>query len=210
MNKLPTVRSPEEARELVVGAGNRELLDALRRPQAYIVVTVLLREIARRLPSWEHPLRRDLCEVVVGRKLWAVAPPAARDDPFAPPEEQRAANAAELYRWAVRPLLAGGDAPVGTVAELLSQLRTSPDPSAREAFWLIVDGERPGLPDAVWLSLLKEAYGLPRTPHRSGPALSLGDDLGSGYTRRFLRRAALLIGGLLAAILLIVVAQWLT
>ncbi|MER5206159.1 hypothetical protein [Streptomyces sp. NPDC002825] len=216
VHKLPTVRSPEEARELVVAAGDQELLDALRRNQAYVVVTVLLREIARRLPSWEHPLRRELCEVAIGRKLWAEAPPAARDNPYEPEEERRAANAAELYRWAVRPLLAGGDAPVGTVAELLSWLRTHPEPSACETFWLIVDGERPGLPDAVWLSLLKEAYGLPRTPHRPGPPLApggpggLGDDLGSGYTRRFLRRAALLIGGLVAAIVLIGIAQWLT
>ncbi|WP_369147127.1 hypothetical protein [Streptomyces sp. R44] len=210
VHKLPNVRSPEEARELVVAAGHRELLDALRKHQAYIVVTVLLEEIARRLPSWEHPLRRELCEVAISRALWAVAPPAARDDRSEPAEEQRAANAAELYRWAVRPLLAGGDAPVGTVAELLSRLRTSPEPSACEAFWLIVDGERPGLPDAVWLSLLKEAYGLPRTPHGPAPAFSPGEDLGSGYTRRFLRRAALLIGGLVAAILLIGVAQWLT
>ncbi|MGW8766061.1 hypothetical protein ACWGN5_26575 [Streptomyces sp. NPDC055815] len=210
VHKLPTVRSPEEARGFVRAAGHRELLDALRRQQAYVVVTVLLEEIARRLPSWEHPLRRELCEVVIARELWAVVPPAARDDRSEPAEDQRAANAAELYRWAVRPLLAGGDAPVGTVAELLSRLRTSPQPSACEAFWLIVDGERPGLPDAVWLSLLKEAYGLPRTPPSPGPAYSLGEDLGSGYTRRFLGRAALLIGGLVGAILLIGVVQWLT
>ncbi|MFC9591151.1 hypothetical protein ACFTUC_15370 [Streptomyces sp. NPDC056944] len=213
VHKLPTVRSVEEARELVTRGGSRELLDALRRPQAYAVVTVLLREIARRLPSWEHPLRRELCEVAIGRELWAVAPPAARDDPSEPAEEQRAANAAELHRWAVRPLLGGGDAPVGTVAELLSRLRTNPDPSAREAFWLIVEGKRPGLPDAVWLTLLKEAYGLPRTAHRPGvpgPVPSHPDDPGNGYTRRFLRRAALLIGGLVALIVLITVAQRIT
>ncbi|MFF6844246.1 hypothetical protein ACFY8X_36615 [Streptomyces tanashiensis] len=213
VHKLPTVRTVEEARELVVQGGSRELLDALRRPQAYGVVTVLLQEVARRLPSWEHALRRELCEVAIGRELWAVAPPTARDDPSEPAEEQRAANAAELHRWAVRPLLGGGDAPVGTVAELLSRLRASPEPSAREAFWLIVDGERPGLPDAVWLTLLKEAYGLPRAAHRPaspGPSPSGPDDHGNGYTRRFLRRAALLVGGLVAAIVLITVAQWIT
>ncbi|AJF67809.1 hypothetical protein [Streptomyces vietnamensis] len=209
VHKLPTVRSVEEARELVSRGGSRELLDALRRPQAYAVVTVLLREVARRLPSWGHPLRRELCDVVIHRELWAVAPPAARNDPEEPAEGLRAANAAELHRWAVRPLLGRGDAPVGTVAELLSRLRTRPEPSAREAFWLIVDGERPGLPDAVWLTLLKEAYGMPRTVHRpAGPPLAHPDDPGSGYTRRFLRRAALLIGGLVVAIVLIGVAQW--
>ncbi|MFF7780743.1 hypothetical protein ACFZCG_40835 [Streptomyces tanashiensis] len=213
VHKLPTVRTVEEARELVVQGGSRELLDALRRPQAYGVVTVLLREVARRLPSWEHALRRELCEVAIGRELWAVAPPTARDDPSEPAEEQRAANAAELHRWAVRPLLGGGDAPVGTVAELLSRLRASPEPSARETFWLIVDGERPGLPDAVWLTLLKEAYGLPRAAHRPGtpgPSQSGQDDHGNGYTRRFLRRVALLVGGLMAAIVLIAVVQWIT
>ncbi|MFF5286013.1 hypothetical protein [Streptomyces sp. NPDC013171] len=209
VHKLPTARSVEEARELVVRAGSRELLAALRRPQAYAVVTELVREIARRLPSWGHPMRRELCEVAIARELWAVPPSNARDDPSEPPEEQRAANAAELHRWAVRPLLAGGDAPVGTVAELLARLRTSPAPSAREAFWLIVDGESPGLPDAVWLTLLKEAYGLPRTAPRPSPPPEpeRPDDLGNGYTQRFLRRAALLIGGLVVAIVLIVLVK---
>ncbi len=186
--------------------GSRELLDVLRRPLEYAVLTVLLQEIAGRLPSWEHPLRRELCEVALDRELWAVAPPGARARPSEPPEEQRAANAAELYRWAVRPLLGGGDGRVGTVAELLSRLRTSPEPSARETFWLIVDGERPGLPDAVWLSLLKEAYGMPRTPPRPGVPVSPPahpDDPGNGYTRRFLTRVALLLGGLVLAIALI-------
>ncbi|QES08934.1 hypothetical protein DEJ44_27155 [Streptomyces venezuelae] len=209
VHKLPAARTVEEARELVERGGDRELLNSLRRPQAYIVLTLLLAETARRLPSWEHPLRRELCEVAIGREFWAVAPPGAAADPSDPPEEQRAANAAELHRWAVRPLLGAGDAPVGTVAELLSRLRTSPVPSARETFWLIVDGERPGLPEAVWLSLLKEAYGMPRSaPRPAGPSVGPAagpDDPGNGYTRRFLRRAGLLIGGLVAAILLVAV-----
>ncbi|MFE0652723.1 hypothetical protein ACFVZH_29530 [Streptomyces sp. NPDC059534] len=209
VHKLPTARSAEEARELVERGGSRELLDVLRRPLEYPVLTVLLQEIGRRLPAWEHPLRRELCEVAVGLELWAVARPGDRGQPSEPSEEQRAANAAELYRWAVRPVLGGGDAPLGTVASLLSWLRTSPEPSARETFWLIVDGDRPGLPDGVWLTLLKEAYGLPRTPPRPGapvsPAAVPPDDQGSGYTRRFLTRAALLLGGLVVAIVLIVV-----
>ncbi|MEV8588231.1 hypothetical protein AB0424_14990 [Streptomyces sp. NPDC051180] len=207
VHKLPTARDGEEARELVERAGSRELLDVLPRPLEYPVLTALLQEIGRRLPAWEHPLRRELCEVVLARELWAVAPPGAGAHPPEPPQEQRAANAAELYRWAVRPLLGGGDARLGAVAALLSQLRTSPEPSARETFWLIVDGDRPGLPEAVWLTLLKEAYGLPRTPPRPGapvsPAAVPADDGGNGYTRRFLTRAALLLGGLVVAIVLI-------
>ncbi|WP_216822273.1 hypothetical protein, partial [Streptomyces aureus] len=158
--------------------------------------------------------RRELCEVAIGQEFWAVAPSGASADPSDPPEEQRAANAAELHRWAVRPLLAGGDAPVGTVGELLARLRTSPVPSARETFWLIVDDERPGLPEAVWLTLLKDAYGLPRTarrPQPPAPGAVTGhpDDPANGYTRRFLRRAGLLIGGMVAAIvLLVVVREW--
>ncbi|MFJ2937215.1 hypothetical protein ACIO8G_31175 [Streptomyces sp. NPDC087219] len=209
VHKLPAARTVDEARELVERGGNRELLDSLRRPQAYVVLTLLLGEAARRLPSWEHPLRRELCEVAIGQEFWAVAPAGASADPSDPPEEQRAANAAELHRWAVRPLLAGGDAPVGTVGELLARLRMSPVPSARETFWLIVDDERPGLPEAVWLTLLKDAYGLPRTARRPGPPAPGAvtgdpDDPGNGYTRRFLRRAGLLIGGMVAAILLLV------
>ncbi|MFF1508176.1 hypothetical protein [Streptomyces sp. NPDC058326] len=214
VHKLPIARTVEEARELVERGGSRELLGALRRPQAYVVLTLLLRETARRLPSWEHPLRRELCEVALEQEYWAVAPPGGEADPSDPPEEQRAANAAELHRWAVSPLLDRGDAPVGTVAELLSRLRTSPAPSAREAFWLIVDGERPGLPEAVWLTLLKEAYGVPRTASRPGGAVSRPSghpvDPGNGYTRRFLRRAAVLLGGLVAAIVLIAAWGWLT
>ncbi|MFB6836712.1 hypothetical protein [Streptomyces sp. NPDC056361] len=206
VHKLPTARGPEEARGMVARGGSRELLDVLRRPLDYAVLTELLGEIARRLPSWEHPLRRELCEVVLDRELWAVARPGVRH-PSDPSEEQRAANAAELYRWAVRPVLAGGDARIATVAELLSRLRTDPEPAARQAFWLIVDGDRPGLPDAVWLTLLKEAYGMPRTPPRPAspvsPAAGHPDDPGNGYTRRFLTRAGVLLGGLVVAIALI-------
>ncbi|MFF0478101.1 hypothetical protein [Streptomyces sp. NPDC004284] len=212
VHKLRDVRSVEEARELVGVGGDRELLDALRRQQAYAVVTVLLGEVARRLPSWGHGLRRELCTVVIGRELWAVGPSAARGGSEEPSEDLRAVNAAELHRWAVRPLLGGGDVPVGAVATLLSRLHASPEPSAWKTFWLIVDGERPGLPDAVWLHLLKEAYGLPHTAPRPAPPApppSGLDHLGSGYTRRFLRRAALLIGGMLATIVLIDVARWL-
>ncbi|WP_435973529.1 hypothetical protein [Streptomyces sp. Qhu_M48] len=214
VHKLPAARTEEEARELVERGGSRELLDALRRPQAYLVLTVLLRETARRVPSWEHPLRRELCEVALDRELWAVAPPGGGADHSDPPEEQRAANAAALHSWAVRPLLGGGDAPVGTVAALLTRLRKGPEPSARETFWLIVDGERPGLPEAVWLTLLKEAYGLPRAAPRPGApapgAVAHPDDAGSGYTRRFLRRAGLLLGGLVGAILLVTLWEWFT
>ncbi|MFF5391402.1 hypothetical protein ACFY5H_24115 [Streptomyces sp. NPDC013012] len=211
--KLPPARTTEEARELVGRSGDRELLDALRRPQTDGSRTLLLREAARRLPSWEHRLRRELCDAVLGRDLWAVAPSGTRGGPGEPAEEQRAADAAELYRWAVRPLLGAGDAPAGTVAELLSRLRTSPEPSAREAFWLIVEGERPGLPDAVWLALLKEAYGLSRAPHRpaAAPAAPAAppppEDPGDGYTRRFLRRGAVVLGVLLAAIVLAVLGK---
>ncbi|MFG3490781.1 hypothetical protein [Streptomyces sp. NPDC047972] len=214
LHKLPAARTVDEAQELVEHGGDRELLESLRGPQAYSVLTLLLREVARRLPSWEHALRRELCEVAIAREFWAVAPAGAAADPSDPPPEQRAANAAELHRWAVRPVLAGGDAPVGTVAELLVRLRASPVPSARETFWLIVEGERPGLPEAVWLTLLTDAYGLPRTARRPaatvpGDAVALPDDDGSGYTRRFLRRAGLLIGGLVVAIVLLVsVRAW--
>ncbi|MFE6851670.1 hypothetical protein ACFVDH_12870 [Streptomyces sp. NPDC057674] len=212
LHKLPAARTVDEARELVERGGNRELLDSLRRPQAYVVLTLLLGEVARRLPSWDHPLCRELCEVAIGKEFWAVAPPGAAADPSDPPDEQRAANAAELHRWAVRPLLAGGDAPVGTVGELLARLRTSEVPSARETFWLIVDDERPGLPEAVWLTLLKDAYGVPRTARRPAPVAPGAvaghpDDPGNGYTRRFLRRAGLLIGGMVAAILLLVAVR---
>lgn len=98
------------------------------------------------------------------------------------------------------------------MGELLARLRTSTVPSARETFWLIVDDERPGLPEAVWLTLLKDAYGLPRTARRAAPSVPGAvtghpDDPGNGYTRRFLRRAGLLIGGMVTAIVLLVAVR---
>ncbi|MFD9030010.1 hypothetical protein ACFVZW_02415 [Streptomyces sp. NPDC059567] len=157
--------SAEDAEASVRAGGDGELLDALRRPQPYAVTTLLMREVARRLPSWGHPLRREFRDLVIEQELFATAPRSTQ--PGEPGEAERAANAAALHRWAVRPLLDEGDVPTGALVALLSGLRSSPVPAARSAFRQIVDDERPGLPEDVWRALLREAYAQPQHQPRA-------------------------------------------
>ncbi|MEU9861653.1 hypothetical protein AB0D99_12300 [Streptomyces sp. NPDC047971] len=152
----------DDAEARVRAGGDGELLDALRRRQTYAVTTLLMGEVARRLPSWDRPLRREFRDLVIGQELFATAPRSTQ--PGEPGEAERAANAAALHRWAVRPLLDEGDVPAAALAGLLSVLRSSPVPAARSAFRQIVDDERPGLPEDVWRALLREAYSHPH-PH---------------------------------------------
>ncbi|MFB7369323.1 hypothetical protein ACFC0D_05720 [Streptomyces sp. NPDC056222] len=157
--------SAEDAEAHVRAGGDGELLDALRRPQPYAVTTLLMGEVARRLPSWEHSLRREFRDLVIGQELFATTPRSTQ--PGEPGEAERAANAAALHRWAVRPLLDEGDVPAGALVALLSGLRSSPVPAARSAFRQIVDDERPGLPEDIWRALLREAYAQPQPQPRA-------------------------------------------
>ncbi|GGT97711.1 hypothetical protein [Streptomyces lateritius] len=167
VHRLADARDEAEADAAVRAGGDGELLDALRRPQPYEFTTLLMGEVARRLPSWDRPSRRELCDLVIGQGLFVTAPRTSLRG--APADAERAANAAALHRWAIRPLLDAGDVPVRTLAALLSELRSSPDPAARAAFRQIVDAERPGLPEEVWRTLLREAYAGPGAPRQSTP-----------------------------------------
>ncbi|MFD7326229.1 hypothetical protein ACFV9D_34980 [Streptomyces sp. NPDC059875] len=158
----------DDAEARVRAGGDGELLDALRRPQPYAVTTLLMHEVARRLPSWDPRLRREFRDLVIAQELFVTAPRSTHHGE--PTEAERAANAAALHRWAVRPLLDEGDVPAGALAALLSRLRSSPLPAARSAFRQIVDDERPGLPEGVWRALLREAYAQPPAPRRPAPA----------------------------------------
>ncbi|MEU6882245.1 hypothetical protein [Streptomyces sp. NPDC046712] len=160
--------SADDAEARIGASADGELLDALRRPQSYTVTTLLMREVARRLPSWDHPLRREFRDLVIGQELFATAPRSTHHDE--PGEAERAANAAALHRWAVRPLLDEGNVPAGALVALLSRLRSSPVPAARAAFRQIVDDERPGLPEEVWRALLREAYAQPPASRPPAPA----------------------------------------
>ncbi|MEU4271903.1 hypothetical protein [Streptomyces sp. NPDC026092] len=145
----------DDAEARVRAAGDRELLTALRGHRSYRVTTLLMREIARRLPHWPQSLRREFGDLVIAHEFFVTAPRSALLGE--PDEAERAANAAALHRWAVRPLLDEGDAPGnGVLVALLTRLRASPVPAARAAFQQIVDDERPGLPEAVWRALVQD------------------------------------------------------
>ncbi|MEU6986069.1 hypothetical protein ABZ946_21955 [Streptomyces sp. NPDC046324] len=148
--------------------GDAELLAALRGRHPYPTTTLLMHEVARRLPGWPPPLRREFRDLVLAGELFVTAPGPAL--PGEPTEAERAANAAALHRWAVRPLLDEKDAPApGVLLALLSRLRTSDAPAARAAYRQIVEGERPGLPEEVWQALLHEADTAPPPPRPTAP-----------------------------------------
>ncbi|MDT9690079.1 hypothetical protein Q5762_17395 [Streptomyces sp. P9(2023)] len=147
--------APDDAEARIRAAGDAELLTALRGHRPYQVTTLLMHELARRVPTWPHPMRREFRDLVLAHELFVTAPRSALLGE--PDDTERAANAAALYRWAVRPLLDEGDAPApGVLVVLLTRLRASPVPAARSAFAQIVDDERPGLPEAVWRGLVQE------------------------------------------------------
>ncbi|MET7616781.1 hypothetical protein [Streptomyces sp. NPDC005408] len=145
-----------QARTVLQGAGDEDLLDALRTGIHYEALTLLMAEIARRWPNWRHRQRRHLCDTLLDLDLFLTEGHGLGIG--GPSDEIRAANAASLYRWAVRPLL-NDPVPNTRLGELLPRLSTGPHRAGRAAVWQIVSGERPGLPETVWLSLLKAAYG---------------------------------------------------
>ncbi|MDH2391120.1 hypothetical protein QCN29_20460, partial [Streptomyces sp. HNM0663] len=158
-------------------AADEALVDALREHLPYEATTRLLAEIARRWPSWPHKMRRELCLAVLDLGLLVTD-----DRPGCPGDDLRAANAASLYRWAVRPL--GGEPQVADgLAELLPRLSRS-DGAGRAAFWQIVEGTRDDdalLDAAVWRTLVTTAHGRPPRPAASPAARSSG--WGGGGTR---------------------------
>ncbi|MCP9943872.1 hypothetical protein LUX12_02165 [Streptomyces somaliensis] len=156
------------------GPADRELLDALRAGTGgYEALTALMREVADRWPSWNRERRAALCAVLLDQELFVTD----RAGALGAADEVRAANAASLYRWAVRPLL---DDPAlsARVTDLLPRLSTSPHRAARAAVRRITQSPSPGLPEPTWQALLRAATRPPRAvggpgdhPHRpAGPA----------------------------------------
>ncbi|MCT4352401.1 hypothetical protein M5362_04540 [Streptomyces sp. Je 1-79] len=157
-----------DAEARVRAGGDGELLTALRGPQSYRIATLLMHEVARRVPTWPRPLRREFRDLVIAHELFVTAPGSPL--PGDPTDAERAANAAALHRWAVRPLLDEGDAPAtGVLVALLIRLRSSPVQAARSAFRQIVEGERPGLPEEVWQALLHDAATAAAPPRPTAP-----------------------------------------
>ncbi|WP_236242219.1 hypothetical protein [Streptomyces sp. CC228A] len=147
-------------------ASDDELLRALRLGARYEGLTLLMKEAAGRWPGWGREQRTALCAVLLRMELFVTE--RAGPGPH-PGDAVRAANAAALYGWAVRPLL-GDPELAAEVTRLLPRLFTSPHAAARAAVRRITDAPSPGLPETTWQALLKAA----RTRRPAPPARSAG------------------------------------
>ncbi|MBQ0983592.1 hypothetical protein KBZ10_03405 [Streptomyces sp. F63] len=146
---------PGPAGAAVAGTTDRNLVAALRQDHIpYAAVGLLVREIAERYSEWGRALRRDLCETVLEMGLFVTSRPRPSAGP-PPADETRAANAAALYHWAVRPL-ARDERISGRLAAVLPRLAAGADLAGRAAVDRILEQRNgPGLGDAVWLALLQ-------------------------------------------------------
>ncbi|MEU2182987.1 hypothetical protein ABZ579_19430, partial [Streptomyces thermolilacinus] len=148
------------------GRADEELLRALRAGGGYGTLTALVTDAAERWPSWGREQRAALCSVLLDQELYVTD----RAGAGMPGDEVRAANAASLYRWAVRPLL-DDPALAARVTELLPRLYTGPYRAARAAVDQIARGRAPGLPEPAWQALFRSATRTPPVPRRPpGPA----------------------------------------
>ncbi|OEJ93893.1 hypothetical protein [Streptomyces thermolilacinus] len=143
------------------GRADEELLRALRAGGGYGTLTALVTDAAERWPSWGREQRAALCSVLLDQELYVTD----RAGAGMPGDEVRAANAASLYRWAVRPLL-DDPALAARVTELLPRLYTGPYRAARAAVDQIARGRAPGLPEPAWQALFRSATRTPPTPQR--------------------------------------------
>ncbi|MEU3448108.1 hypothetical protein AB0H29_12920 [Streptomyces thermolilacinus] len=143
------------------GRADEELLRALRAGGGYGTLTALVTDAAERWPSWGREQRAALCSVLLDQELYVTD----RAGTGMPGDEVRAANAASLYRWAVRPLL-DDPALAARVTELLPRLYAGPYRAARAAVDQIARGRAPGLPEPAWQALFRSATRTPPTPRR--------------------------------------------
>lgn len=162
----PYVGGKERVQAVVRDAGDSDLLDALREDLHYDAVTLILGEIAWRWGWWGPPLREALCDVVLEMDLFLThhCGPGTRGYPG---DQLQASNAAELYRWAVRPS-ADTQRAYTVLVELLPRIGFGPERVGRAAVCQILEGEGgPGLVEPVWLALLDAARAAP--PHQPAP-----------------------------------------
>ncbi|URM89221.1 hypothetical protein LUW75_03460 [Streptomyces sp. MRC013] len=148
------------------GPADDELLRALRAGTGgYEALTALMGEVAERWPSWNRERRAALCAILLDRELFVTD----RAGALRAPDDVRAANAASLYRWAVRPLL-DDPALAARVTDLLPRLSTGPHRAARAAVRQITQSPSPGLPEPAWQALLRAASLPPGTVGDPGGA----------------------------------------
>ncbi|KUH39348.1 MULTISPECIES: hypothetical protein [Streptomyces] len=154
----------DSVREAVSGAPDDELVRAVAaRGTGYGALTLLMTEVAARWPAWGREQRAALCAVLLEQELFVTDRAAGAGQPA---DEVRAANAASVYRWAVRPLL-DDPALADRVTELVPRLSVCPYRAARAAVRQITDGPSPGLPEPAWQALYRTARAR-RTPHPGG------------------------------------------
>ncbi|WP_149180678.1 hypothetical protein [Streptomyces sp. TRM49041] len=149
---LAAVQDPfgAHAGEAVSAAPDDELLGALGMGAGYEALTLLMTEVAERWPSWGREQRTALGAVLLDQELYVTD----RAGHGHPGDDVRAANAASVYRWAVRPVLDDPEL-AARVTYLLPRLVTAPHRAARAAVRQITDSPAPGLPEATWQALLK-------------------------------------------------------
>ncbi|MGN9793350.1 hypothetical protein ACTMTU_19935 [Streptomyces sp. OZ13] len=160
--RLATCRDERELTDTIRESGNGDLLTVLEGDPSYDVLTLVVRRIAEGWPDWTAGERKRMCDAVLGRRLYlSRGASAARGGPDEP---VRAANAASLYRWAVRPFAAEPD--VGNRLErLLPELCGGTDPIGRGAAEQILTGRSdPGITLPVWQALVRRSMALPGPP----------------------------------------------
>ncbi|GAA4896455.1 hypothetical protein GCM10023237_13660 [Streptomyces coeruleoprunus] len=161
---------PEPA--AVAAAPDDQLLRALAvEGLPYETLTLLMAEAAARWPSWGRTRRTELAMTLLAGGLFL-----ADAGPGDPGGDVRAANAAAVYRWAVRPQLDDMRVIV-RLTQLLPELYASRDRAARAAVAQITDSPEPGLPEVTWQALLRAARdgGAPAaapSPAHRGPGRS--------------------------------------
>ncbi|MDQ0845771.1 hypothetical protein [Streptomyces sp. V1I6] len=160
--RLLTCRDERELADTIGESGNGDLLTVLEGDPSYDVLTLVVRRIAEGWPDWTAGERKRLCDAVLGRRLYLA--PGASAARGGPDEAVRAANAASLYRWAVRPFAAEPD--VGSRLErLLPELCGGADPIGRGAAEQILTGRTdPGITLPVWQALVRRSMTFPGPP----------------------------------------------
>lgn len=184
--RLQACRDEREEADVLRDAGDTDLLRVLVSEPSYTALTLIVRRIADRWPDWPPAERKQLCRAVLRQDLFLAR--RTREAPGDPDEPVRAANAAALYRWAVRPFAAEPD--VGEqLAELLPRMYRGDDRVKRAAAeQILTGGDDPGITFQVWQELLRRAPApsgrLPEPPEQLPPTQSASHMPGRQDLRR--------------------------